>query len=76
MIDFETVKNVIADTLVCDEQAVTEEATLKDLGADSLAAVELMMAMEEATGVTISDEDMASLQTVGCIMAYVTAHEG
>lgn len=76
MIGFETVKNVIVDTLGCDEQTVTEEATLKDLGADSLAAVELMMAMEEATGVTISDEDMASLQTVGSIMAYVTAHEG
>ena len=54
MIGFETVKNVIVDTLGCEEQAVTEEATLKDLGADSLAAVELMMAMEEATGVTIS----------------------
>lgn len=76
MIGFETVKNVIVDALGCEEQAVTEEATLKDLGADSLAAVELMMAMEEATGVTISDEDMASLQTVGSIVAYVTAHEG
>lgn len=76
MFGFETVKNVIVDTLGCEEQAVTEEATLKDLGADSLAAVELMMAMEEATGVTISDEDMASLQTVGSIVAYVTAHEG
>ena len=76
MIGFETVKNVIVDTLGCEEQAVTEEATLKDLGADSLAAVELMMAMEEATGVTISDEDMASLQTVGSIVAYVTAHAG
>ena len=76
MIGFETVKNVIVDTLGCEEQAVTEEATLKDLGANSLAAVELMIAMEEATGVTISDEDMASPQTVGSIMAYVTAHEG
>ena len=46
MIDFETVKNVIVDTFGCDEQAVTEEAAFKDLGADSLAAVELMMAME------------------------------
>ena len=76
MIGFETVKNVIVDTLGCEEQAVTEEASLKKLGADSLAVVELMMAMEEATGVTISDEDMASLQTVGSIVAYVTAHEG
>lgn len=52
------------------------EATLKDLGSDSLAAVELMMAMEEATGVTISDEDMASLLTVGSIVDYVAAHQG
>ena len=72
MIEFETVKNVIVDTLGCDAEAVKPEATLKDLGADSLAAVELMM----ATGVTISDEDMASLQTVGSIMDYVAAHQG
>ena len=76
MIEFETVKNVIVATLGCDAEAVKPEATLKDLGADSLAAVELMMAMEEATGVTISDEDMASLQTVGSIMDYVAAHQG
>ena len=71
------VRDVIAETLGCNAEDVTAEAKLReDLGADSLAAVELMMAMEEATGVTISDEDMASLQTVGSIVAYVTAHEG
>lgn len=76
MIGLDTLKNVIVDTLGCDAEDVVPEATLKDLGADSLAAVELMMAMEEATGVTISDEDMASLQTVGSIVDYVTAHQG
>ena len=34
------------------------------------------MAMEEATGVTISDEDMASLLTAGSIVDYVAAHQG
>ena len=72
----DTVKGVIADTLGCDAEAVAPEATLKDLGADSLAAVELMMAMEEATGVTISDEDMASLLTAVSIVDYVAAHQG
>lgn len=76
MIGLDALKNVIVDTLGCDAEDVVPEATLKDLGADSLAAVELMMAMEEATGVTISDEDMASLQTVGSIVDYVTAHQG
>ena len=72
----DTVKGVIVDTLGCDAKAVVPEATLKDLGADSLAAVELMMAMEDATGVTISDEDMATLPTVGSIVDYVAAHQG
>ena len=37
--DFETLKQVIVDTLSCDEDKVTMEATLaEDLGADSLDA--------------------------------------
>ena len=76
MIEFETVKNVIVDTLGCEAKAVKPEATLKDLGADSLAAVELMMALEEATGVSIEDEAMPGMQTVGDIVAYLEAHQG
>ena len=49
--DFETLKQVIVDTLSCDEDKVTMEATLaEDLGADSLDAVELNMAIEESCG--------------------------
>ena len=48
---FENVRNVIAETLGCNVEAVTMEAKLQeDLGADSLAAMELMMALEEAAG--------------------------
>ena len=46
--DFEKVKALIAETLNCDMDKVTMEASLADdLGADSLAAVELSMALEE-----------------------------
>lgn len=74
--DFEKVRNVIAETLGCDLDKVTLEATLTDdLGADSLASVELVMALEEAVGVSIADEDLPNIKTVGDIMEYLTAHK-
>lgn len=73
---FEEIKQVIVDTLSVDEDKVTLEATLTDdLGADSLDAVELGMAIEDATGVAISDEDLPTLKTVKDIVDYVEAHK-
>ena len=73
---FENVSSVIAQTLGCEAADVTMEAKLvDDLGADSLASVELMMAIEEATGVSIDDEAMPEMKTVGDIMAYLSANE-
>lgn len=46
--DFEKVKEIIVETLSCDADKVTPDARLaEDLEADSLAAVELSMALEE-----------------------------
>ena len=74
--DFEKVRNVIAETLGCDLDKVVMEATLTDdLGADSLASVELVMALEEAVDVSIADEDLPNMKTVGDIMEYLTAHK-
>ena len=42
--EFEKVRDVIVETLGCEAGQVTEQATLEELGADSLAAVELIMA--------------------------------
>ena len=64
------------ETLGCDAEKVTPEATLaEDLGADSLASVELVMALEEASGISIDDADVAGLKTVGDILAYLEAHK-
>ena len=55
---------------------MTLEASLADdLGADSLASVELVMALEEAAGISIDDADVAGLKTVGDIMSYLKAHQ-
>lgn len=72
--DFEKVRNIIAETLGCDLEKVTMEASLaEDLGADSLASVELTMALEEAVGVTIEDEALANMKTVGDIWNHLSA---
>ena len=64
---FEEMKKIVVDTLSCDEDKVTMEASLTD-------AVELNMALEEACGVSIPDEELASLKTVGDIFNYINAH--
>ena len=72
---FEKVRDIIVDTLSCEAEEVTMEASLtEDLEADSLDAVELNMALEDACGVSIPDEELAKLKTVGDIYNYITAH--
>ena len=64
------------ETLGCDAEQVTPEASLADdLGADSLASVELVMALEEAAGITIDDADVAGLKTVNDIVTYLKDHK-
>ena len=65
----EEVKAIIVDTLNCEEDKVTLEANIfDDLGADSLDAMELNLALEEKLGKTISDEQMSEIKTVGDIV--------
>lgn len=71
---FEKVKEIIVETISCDEDKVTMEAKLADdLGADSLDAVELNMALEEAFEISISDDDLMKFVTVGDIVSHIDA---
>ena len=66
---FEKVRKLIADELSIDEAKITLESRLsEDLGADSLDAVELIMALEDEFGVEVSDEIAQSIRTVGDIV--------
>lgn len=69
---FEKVRDIIVDTLSCEMDDVTMEARLaEDLDADSLDAVELNMALEDELGVSIPDEQLAQMKTVGDIVNYL-----
>ena len=59
----------------CDVTAadVTPDATLKDLGIDSLESVELIVAIEREFDVEIPDEESVALDTAAKMAAYLDA---
>jgi len=68
----EKIKKLIAEKLDVDISDVVPEASLiDDLGADSLAIVELIMTMEEEFDIEVSDEDAERLATVKDVIAYI-----
>ena len=69
------VKEIVAQQLDVDIAEVKEEAQfIEDLGADSLAIVELVLAFEEQFEIDIPDEDTEKIGTVGDAITYITAH--
>lgn len=69
---FERVKKIIVEQLGVEESRVTLEASFrKDLEADSLDLVELIMAFEEEFGGTISDEEAQKIATVGDAVSFL-----
>lgn len=72
---FEKVRDIIVSNLNCDLEAVTLEAKLMDdLELDSLDAVDLISALEEAFDVTMPDDAAVSFQTAGDIVRYLEAN--
>jgi acyl carrier protein len=69
----------LAEILEIDEHRITREARFADdLGADSLALIELVEALEDeigerSVGFSFDDEDLVELQTVGEAVDYVIA---
>jgi acyl carrier protein len=68
----EKVKAIISEQLGVDEAEITPSASFTDdLGADSLDQVELVMALEEAYGLEIGDEDVEDMKTVQNAIDYI-----
>ncbi len=69
------VKEIICAQLeVSPEQVKPEASFTDDLKADSLAVVELVLALEEAFGIEIPDEDTEQIKTVKDAVEYIKAH--
>ena len=69
------VKEIVAQQLDVDIAEVKDEAQfIEDLGADSLAIVELVLAFEEQFEIDIPDEDTEKIGTVGDAIKYIEGH--
>ena len=69
---FDKVKELIVDQLGVEEDIVTSDASIQDdLGADSLDIVDLIQTIEDEYDLSIPDEAVESIKTVGDIVAYI-----
>jgi acyl carrier protein len=71
----ERVRKIIVEQLEVAPDKVKPEASFADdLKADSLAVVELVLALEEAFKIEIPDEDTEKIKTVGDVINYINSH--
>jgi acyl carrier protein len=71
------VKEIIIDELGVDEAAVVPGASfINDLGADSLATVELVMKFEDEFDIKIEEEDAEKITTVGSAIDFIKKQLG
>ena len=69
---FDKLKEIIVDQLGVEEDAVTLEANNQDdLGADSLDIVDLIQTIEDEYDLSIPDEAVEEIKTVGDIVNYI-----
>ncbi|HCJ85635.1 MAG: acyl carrier protein [marine actinobacterium MedAcidi-G3] len=70
--NFERFKKCAVEVLAVDASAVTPEANFADdLDADSLDLVELVMALEEEFDITVEEEELSDVATVGDAVTLV-----
>jgi acyl carrier protein len=71
---FEKVKEITAEQLDIDEGSITMDSSfINDLEADSLALVQLMMALEEEFDIEIPDEEADEISTIGDAVNYINS---
>lgn len=73
---FDKVKELVVEKLDVDPGLVTMDTDImKDLEADSLDAVEIILGVEEEYGIEIPDEAADTFVTVGDIVNYVDSNK-
>ena len=71
---FETVKNILVTEMNVDADLITPEAELiSSLGLNSLELADMIVMCEDRFGIVFEDEDLASLITIGDVVAYLEA---
>lgn len=72
----EQVKKIIGEILDVDAAGIADDALIvDDLGADSIAVMEIVMELESAYGFEVPTDAIPSLKTVNDIIAYINANQ-
>ena len=75
--DFDTVQNMIAEQLKVNPAEIKPESRLmEDLKADSANIMVLIMDMEDQFGITVEDDQIMKLKTVGDVVNYIAKVKG
>ena len=75
--DFETVKSMIAEQLKVDPATITLDSRLmEDLKADSANIMVMIMDLEDRFGITVEDDQIMKLRTVGDVVSYIAKVKG
>ena len=70
--DFETIKNLIAEQLKVDPATIKPESRLmEDLKADSANIMVMIMDLEDQFGITVEDDQIMKMRTVGDVVSYI-----
>nr|WP_300005127.1 acyl carrier protein [Tissierella sp.] len=73
---FEKIKAIVAEQLGVEAEDITlETSMMKDLDADSLDAVEIIMELEDEFDIEIPDEDAESFNSIGEIVEYIESKQ-
>lgn len=73
---FDTIRDLVVEQLGVDADMVQLDTSLmKDLEADSLDAVEIILGVEEAFSLDIPDEEAEKFETVKDLVEYVDSHK-
>jgi acyl carrier protein len=69
---FEKIKELLAEQLCIEPDKITLDSELvKDLGADSLDLVQMLITMEKEFGVVFDDEKIQSIKYVEDVVSYI-----
>ena len=73
---FDKVQAILAKQLRKDPAIITPQSQIKkDLGADSIDILQLLMRIEDQYGIVIPDEELATFNTVGDVVAFLEKQE-
>jgi acyl carrier protein len=67
----ETLQKITARVLRKDDIILNREATFKQIGADSLDVVQIMVALEEALDIELVDKELKAIMNMGAFIDYI-----